>query len=70
MALSTVNLTPGTSPSISRTNTPLFPTITDFSSQFPLLRLYYNAADPLAYITTTILNYGDAFISELTNFIN
>jgi len=70
MALSNVNLTPSTTPTTLQTNTPRLLTITDFSSQFPLLRSYYNAVDPLAYITATILSYSDAFISELTNFIN
>jgi hypothetical protein len=60
-------------------NTPLFTsrTSTSFSllmfntfSQFPFLAAYYLAIDPIAYITTSVLSQGDAFVSELTNLLN
>jgi hypothetical protein len=40
------------------------------SSQFPLLAAYHLATDPIAYITTSVLSQGDAFVSELTNLLN
>jgi hypothetical protein len=39
-------------------------------SQFPLLVAYYLAIDLIAYITTSVLSQGDAFVSELTNLLN
>jgi len=52
-----------------RTPSPL-PQQTDFQTQFPILTAYPSAADPLAYLSTTLSATGDAFVSELTNFIN
>jgi hypothetical protein len=70
MAPSNVNLTPGTTPTISRTSTPLPLTTTDFAAQFPLLRAYHTAVDPLAHLSTTLSSHSDALVTELTNFIN
>jgi hypothetical protein len=56
--------------STSRTSTPFSLPMFNTSSQFPLLAAYYSATDPIAYITTSVLNQGDAFVSELTNLLN
>jgi hypothetical protein len=64
------NLTPNTPLSTSRTSTPFQPATSDPLAQFPLLTAYHSAVDPIAYITTTISSHGDAFVSELTNFLN
>jgi len=58
-----------TTPFTSRTPSPL-PQQTDFSSQFPILTAYHSAADPLTYLSTTLSANGDAFVSELTSFLN
>jgi hypothetical protein len=38
--------------------------------QFPLLAAYYLAIDLIAYITTLVLNQGNAFVFKLTNLLN
>jgi hypothetical protein len=40
------------------------------SLQFPLLAAYYLTTDPIAYITTSVLSQGNAFVFELTNLLN
>ena len=52
-------------------NTPLSTLVTpDLYPQFPLLKAYHLAIDPLAYIIALIISHSNTFILELMNFLN